>query len=66
TYTGQIALDRNAGAIRGRIGEWRCHRGEPRPAEGNLGALPLLEHGTIESLRQRFARGRRYRRAAES
>ena len=62
TYAGQIAVDRNAGAIRGRIAERRRHAGEPRPGipEG-FEAVPLLQIGTVASLRRRWARGRRYR-----
>ena len=61
TYLGQLALDRNAAAIRGRADERRSHRGEARPAGADLSALPLLEVGAADSLRQRWSRGRRYR-----
>ena len=64
TYTGQIALDRNVGAIRGRLEERRSRRGLPRPAAPDLGPLPLLELSAAEALRLRWGRGRRYRGTA--
>lgn len=63
TYTGQLALDRNAGAIRGRMEERRAHRGQSAESVP-LDRLPLLELGAAESLRRRWARGRRYRKRA--
>lgn len=63
TYLGQLALDRNLGAVRGRLEERRAHRGEPRAAAPDLAPLPLLELGALESLRRRWGRGRRYRKA---
>ena len=63
TYAGQLAMDRNAAAIRGRLEERRARRGEARPPAPDLADLPLLDVGAAESLRQRFARGRRYRGA---
>ena len=62
TYAGQLAIDRNAGALRGRVAERRRHAGEDRPpaAEG-IERLPLLRVGTVESMRRRWSRGRRYR-----
>jgi GT2 family glycosyltransferase len=63
TYAGQLALDRNAGAVRGRLEERRRRRGQPRPAAPELAPLPLLEVGAMEALRRRWARGRRYRSA---
>ena len=61
TYAGQAALDRNLGAVRGRLEEGRAHRHEPRPATPDLSPLPLLELGAVDSLRRRWGRGRRYR-----
>jgi N-acetylglucosaminyl-diphospho-decaprenol L-rhamnosyltransferase len=61
TYAGQLVLDRNAAAIRGRVEERRAHRGERRPEGAELARLPLLELGAAESLRRRWSRGRRYR-----
>jgi GT2 family glycosyltransferase len=61
TYAGQLALDRNAAAIRGRAEERRAHRNQPRPESEDLSDLPLLEVGAAESLRRRWERGRRYR-----
>jgi GT2 family glycosyltransferase len=61
TYAGQLALDRNAAALRGRAEERRAHRSEPRPPAEDLSSLPLLDVGAADSLRQRWARGRRYR-----
>ena len=63
TYAGQLALDRNAAAIRGRIEEHRAHSRENRPANADLDRLPLLDVGAAASLRKRWARGRRYREA---
>lgn len=60
TYLGQLAVDRNAAAVLGRLEERRSHRGAPSPAAA-LGGLPLLDVGLAESLRRRWARGRRYR-----
>jgi N-acetylglucosaminyl-diphospho-decaprenol L-rhamnosyltransferase len=65
TYAGQVAVDRNAGAIRGRVEERRRHRGEPRPRAASLDGLPLLELGAAQALRRRWARGRRYRGGGE-
>ena len=62
TYAGQIAVDRNAGALKGRLAERRAHGGEPRRAEiGGLDGVSLLRVGMGDSLRRRWARGRRYR-----
>jgi GT2 family glycosyltransferase len=61
TYAGQLALDRNAGAVAGRMAERRRHRGEGRPQTAGLEGLPLLDVGFADSLRQRWRRGRRYR-----
>jgi GT2 family glycosyltransferase len=60
TYLGQLALDRNAAAVRGRWEERRARRGEPRPP-ADLSGLPLLDVGPAEALRRRWSRGRRYR-----
>jgi N-acetylglucosaminyl-diphospho-decaprenol L-rhamnosyltransferase len=64
TYLGQLALDRNAAAIHGRLEERRAHRHRPRPAAPDLDGVPLLERGAIDSLRRRWSRGRRYRKAS--
>jgi len=61
TYAGQLVLDRNAAALRGRAEERRTHRGEVRPPAPDLATLPLLDVGAAESLRLRWSRGRRYR-----
>lgn len=61
TYAGQLALDRNAAAVRGRLEERRARRGESRPAGAGVPGLPLLELGAAESLRRRWSRARRYR-----
>jgi N-acetylglucosaminyl-diphospho-decaprenol L-rhamnosyltransferase len=64
TYAGQVALDRNVGAVRGRLDERRAHRGEERPPPGELSRLPLLRLSAVESLRRRWGRARRYRGGA--
>jgi N-acetylglucosaminyl-diphospho-decaprenol L-rhamnosyltransferase len=61
TYGGQIALDRNAGAVRGRLEERRAHRDRDRPQAAGLDDLPVLRLSALESLRRRWGRGRRYR-----
>jgi GT2 family glycosyltransferase len=60
TYAGQLAMDRNAAAVRGRWEERSAHRGKAAPA-ADLSGLPLLDVGAAESLRRRWSRGRRYR-----
>jgi N-acetylglucosaminyl-diphospho-decaprenol L-rhamnosyltransferase len=61
SYAGQIVMDRNAAALRGRLEERRAHRAAPRPEAVELSRLPLLDVAAAESLRRRWARGRRYR-----
>ncbi len=66
TYGGQIALDRNAGALGGRRDVRRELRGEPPPPvpEG-FAQLPLREVGALESLRRRWQRGRQIAKAVK-
>lgn len=57
--TGKAAIDRNLGAIKGRVRAWRTLRAvsAEEPDHGWSG-LPLLEHGPGESLRRRLLRRR--------
>jgi GT2 family glycosyltransferase len=61
TYSGQIVLDRNLGAVRGRLEERRAHRGRERPGAADIESLPLLRLSALQALRLRWGRGRRYR-----
>jgi N-acetylglucosaminyl-diphospho-decaprenol L-rhamnosyltransferase len=58
-YTGKAVLDRNLGAVRGRLRARRLLRGRPRPApDPGLAELPLLRLSLREALRRRLARRR--------
>jgi GT2 family glycosyltransferase len=58
-YAGKAVIDRNLGAVRGRLRAHRELRRSPRPAaDPALARLPLSEPGLIESLRRRLARRR--------
>jgi len=55
TYAGQIAIDRNAGAVRGRL---EARRASPAPGP-DLNGVPRLDLGLVSSLRIRLGRRRR-------
>lgn len=52
-YAGKAAIDRNLGAIRGRL---RAARIEDERLTGDLAGVPLLELSIAEALRRRLAR----------
>ncbi len=56
TYAGQMAIDRNAGAIRGRL---EARRLAPAGGAADLGAVPRIRVGIGRSLRIRLSRRRR-------
>lgn len=61
-YAGQALLDRNVGAVRGRLEARAALGGDERPgAEPGFATVPVLRLGTLEALRRRWGRGRRYR-----
>jgi N-acetylglucosaminyl-diphospho-decaprenol L-rhamnosyltransferase len=56
-YAGQAVVDRNLGAIRGRLAERRRLRGRRRPpADSRLAELPYVERSMPEALRTRLRR----------
>lgn len=56
-YVGKAAIDRNVGALRGRLRARRATRGRPRPAvDPRFTQLPLLCLSLRESLGRRLAR----------
>jgi GT2 family glycosyltransferase len=58
-YSGQIAIDRNAGALRGRLAERRRLAGAPRPsAPSAFDRVPRVERPVGRALRMRLARRR--------
>ena len=63
-YAGQAAVDRNLGAVRGRLAERRRLAGRARPgADPKLANLPYAERSVREALRMRLARRRAARPA---
>jgi N-acetylglucosaminyl-diphospho-decaprenol L-rhamnosyltransferase len=60
TYAGQAVIDRNTGALRGRVEMRSRLRGLRRPeAHPGLASLPYVERPVSEALRMRLARRRR-------
>jgi GT2 family glycosyltransferase len=58
-YAGQIAIDRNAGALRGRFEGWRRRRGTPRPAAPpGFERVPREDVSAAAVLRRRLGRRR--------
>ena len=58
-YAGQLAIDRNAGAVRGRVEGWCRRRGLPRPgAHDAFSRVPRAKISVREALRRRLARRR--------
>lgn len=58
-YAGQAAIDRNLGAIRGRLSERRRLGRHPRPpADARLAELPYVDRSIRQALRIRLARRR--------
>lgn len=57
-YAGQIVIDRNAGAVRGRLAELGRRRAAPPPAHPGFESLPTVRIGIREALRRRLARRR--------
>lgn len=58
-YLGQVAIDRNAGALRGRWRGWRRRRGlAPPPVPAGLEALPYADVTVRGALGRRLARRR--------
>jgi GT2 family glycosyltransferase len=59
TYGGQLLIDRNAGALRGRLEERRrlANKVAP-PLPAGIGRLPYVRRGAVEGLRMRLARRR--------
>lgn len=67
TYGGQALMDRNIGAVRGRVAAFVSRRGKRRPGHGTgLEGVPMLELSAVESLQTRWGRGRRYRGRGDS
>jgi GT2 family glycosyltransferase len=59
TYAGQIAIDRNAAAMRGRLEARALGPRSPWDSPVDLGAVPRLEVGVAAALRVRLGRRRR-------
>lgn len=58
-YAGQAVIDRNLGAIRGRLSERRRLAGRPRPpADARVAELPYVQRSVRDALRIRLARRR--------
>lgn len=58
-YAGQIVIDRNAGALRGRAEGWRRRRGAPRPAaHPEFARVPRADVSTRAALARRLGRRR--------
>jgi GT2 family glycosyltransferase len=58
-YAGQIAIDRNAGAPRGRVEGWRRRRGLPAPGtHPQFERVPRRDVSVREALRRRLGRRR--------
>ena len=58
-YAGKAVVDRNAGALRGRVRAWHAVRGRPRPAaDPRFDDLPLLRLRLREALHRRLIRRR--------
>lgn len=58
-YAGKAVVDRNLGAVRGRLRARRLLRGRPRPApDPRIAELPLLRLSLREALGRRVARRR--------
>jgi GT2 family glycosyltransferase len=58
-YSGQIAIDRNAGALRGRLAERRRLARTPRPSPPpDFDRVPRVDRPVTTALRMRFARRR--------
>jgi len=58
-YAGQLVIDRNAGAPRGRIEGWRHRRGRPRPgAHAAFGLIPREPASIRAALLRRLGRRR--------
>lgn len=58
TYAGQIAIDRNAGALRGRLAARGLRPRSPWNGPVELGAVPRREIGAAAALRVRLGRRR--------
>jgi GT2 family glycosyltransferase len=59
TYAGQAAIDRNAGAVRGRLAARRLRPRAPWAAPVDLARVPRREIGAAAALRVRLGRRRR-------
>jgi GT2 family glycosyltransferase len=58
-YAGQLVIDRNSGALRGRVEGWRRRRGIDRPAaHPGFAHVPRARSSVADALRRRLGRRR--------